>query len=286
MAYIITVLTKIYKEGLEPLGFVKIKGRHPYFVRVVEGEIIQVISFRKVPGHVTICEGNTGYYHPELDEIEVFGGIATVYRRLIDLTGTPINNHAWMKTHREMYISGHWGECDKEFLNQIKGYIYKADEEGSMYEAGRLSLEMTKKIFIPIFDKVTNLNECIEYLEDYTTCMYLGDDRKYGWNDVDFGYNENNEGLLYIKTRHQEDFVEKTLKRCENQYKGFRKSGFNYTEEEYEEKYKRAKANCIKKAEIRDRILNTPEIYENAMKELERRKKANIETLRSYGLDV
>ena len=59
MASIITVLKKVYKEGLEPLGFVQLKGRQPYFVRIIGGEIIQVISFRKEPGH----ERKKGWYN-------------------------------------------------------------------------------------------------------------------------------------------------------------------------------------------------------------------------------
>ena len=48
---------QIFGEALEPLGFQKIKSKHPYFVRVVEGgEIIHIIACKNEmagPGHKT-----------------------------------------------------------------------------------------------------------------------------------------------------------------------------------------------------------------------------------------
>lgn len=37
---------KFYREKLEPLGFKKVKGRQPYFVRVVNDEILHIFTFR------------------------------------------------------------------------------------------------------------------------------------------------------------------------------------------------------------------------------------------------
>ncbi len=42
---------KVFGEALEPLGFKKIECAHPYFLRIVEGEIIHVITYRKMNGH-------------------------------------------------------------------------------------------------------------------------------------------------------------------------------------------------------------------------------------------
>ena len=286
MASIITVLKKVYKEGLEPLGFVQLKGRQPYFVRIIGGEIIQVISFRKEPGHAVIRKGDIEYDHPELDWFSVFGGIATVYRKKIDLSRKPISNHNWMKTHSNMYVSGHRGNLDMDFLDSLEPYIYKADDEESMYEAGRVSLEMTKKVFMPIFDKVNNLEECVKYMEQYSADIYLSDDKDYGWNDVQFGFNEENEGLLYIKTNNRDDFKEQAKRACEERYELCTSDITGLTLDDYEPYCKETEEWRIKKVRIRDRILDTPEIYKNAMAELERRKNANIETLRSYGLDI
>lgn len=42
---------QVYGEALKPLGFQKVKGKQPYFVRVVNGEIIHIITCAKqTPG--------------------------------------------------------------------------------------------------------------------------------------------------------------------------------------------------------------------------------------------
>ena len=286
MKSIITVLKKVYKEGLEPLGFVQLKGRQPYFVRIIGGEIIQVISFRKEPGHATIREGDGGYYHPELDWFSVFGGIATIYRKKIDLSVKPIDNHDWMLTHSGMYAQGHRRNCDEDFLNSLDSYIYRADNEKSMYKAARISLEMTKKVFMPIFDKVNNLEECVKYMEQYTSCMHLSDSKSDGWDDIRFGTSSRTEALLYIKTNNRDDFREQAKRACEERYELCISDITGLTLDDYEPYCKETEEWRIKKVRIRDRILDTPEVYKNAMAELERRKNANIETLRSYGLDI
>lgn len=46
MATLNTVFKKVFGEGLKEYGFVKVKGRQPYLVRVIGGEIIHVITCR------------------------------------------------------------------------------------------------------------------------------------------------------------------------------------------------------------------------------------------------
>ena len=38
-----SAFAKYYKEKLEPFGFQKVKGRQPYFVRVVNDEILNIL---------------------------------------------------------------------------------------------------------------------------------------------------------------------------------------------------------------------------------------------------
>lgn len=287
MTSIITVLNKVYKEGLEPFGFQKIKSKYPCFVRVVAGEIIQVISYRKSPGCVSIRNGNCWYDHPELGKFEVFCGIATIYRREIDLSVKPINNHNWLHTEQYLYIEKYRGNWDREFCDSLDSYTYQLDSNDSMYETATHSLNMIKKVIIPIFDEVTDLESCVKYMEKYATvCMNLSDDERYGWDDVHFGYNDMNESLLYIKTHNQDDFKEQAKRACESQYQLCISDITGLTLDDYEPYCIETEKWRIKKVQIRDRILNTPEIYKNAVAEMERRKNKNIETLRSYGLNL
>ena len=38
---------KVFAQELEPLGYVMLKGKYPYFVKVVTPEIINVITIKK-----------------------------------------------------------------------------------------------------------------------------------------------------------------------------------------------------------------------------------------------
>ena len=39
-----TEFVKYYKEKLEPFGYQKVKGRQPYFIRIVNNEILHIIT--------------------------------------------------------------------------------------------------------------------------------------------------------------------------------------------------------------------------------------------------
>ncbi len=286
MASLETILKKIYKEGLEPYGFVKLKGRYPYFVRVIGDEIIQVITFEKVKGYATV----DGIDRPDFREFTVSGGIATVYRNKIDLAVSPISNGEWMNTHSMMYVRNKKykvDDMDKGLLDDMYTYIYEIDNEESMYEAGNRSLEITQNIMIPIFDEVRDIKNCISFFEKYQgCCMNLCDEKKYGWTDDRFGFTYHNEALLYIKTKCTDDYIEMYEEGKRREYDLIMSGKTGLTMEHYKKYCVELEEKRLKQIEIRDRILNTPEIYKNAMLELGRRKKVNQETLRSYGLNI
>lgn len=80
-----TEFVKYYKEKLEPLGFVKVKGAQPYFVRVVKDEILHIITYMEVP--------STQYGYKSF---HLMCGVATVYRKEINFTVSPKNNSDWL----------------------------------------------------------------------------------------------------------------------------------------------------------------------------------------------
>ncbi len=287
MSSIITVLKKVYREGLESKGFVQLKGRHPYFVRVVGGEIVHVITFRKEPGPVGLKKENFEYAHPELGEFCIYGGIATVYRKKIDLSLSLKYNLNWMLSHGEMYVKGNKPKIDENFKDAVSQYVYKNDDEQSMYEEAKRSLEMTYKILFPIFDSVTNCEDCIRYFEHYGgASMSLSDKREYGWDDERFGTNPDSEALLYILTKSSDNFELQTKRACKNWYEICNRKTNRLTMEDYKKFCDEAEMRRREKVRIRDRILFTEEVYNNALIELERRKNANIDSLRSYGAKI
>jgi len=87
-----TAFKHLYAKELAPYGFQKIKGRRPYFVRMVGDEIAHVISYR-----------NSWSMRPYKNFI-VLWGIATVYRRRINFEkkfrGIRLVGHVMYAVHR------------------------------------------------------------------------------------------------------------------------------------------------------------------------------------------
>lgn len=68
MTGVATVFKRVYGEALAPYGFFKIKGRQPYFGRLIGDEIIHIITFKN--------EYSFNQYYKAFD---ILGGITTVY---------------------------------------------------------------------------------------------------------------------------------------------------------------------------------------------------------------
>jgi hypothetical protein len=241
---------QVFGEALEPLGFVKIKSKYPYFVRVVEGgEIIHVITFR-----------NERAGAPNYKAFDILGGVATVYRQKIDLTINPMDNLGWLSNVSNFYSKPNTN-FDREFWRIIRKFPYRADDDELLIDTLKYSLELTEKFMLPIFDKATNLNDCIEYFRKFGPSMNL-------YNDGNFGNSNPNhycyEGLLYIKTNNQE----------------LKKKWGKILEEKTIDEAK------IKQVSSLYEFFNDPELHAQTLDELERRKKVNTEILRSYGLEI
>jgi hypothetical protein len=268
MATLNAAFLQIYGEGLAPHGFVKIKGKQPYFVRVVEGgEIIHIITYVIEPSAAASKE----YY--------IAGGVATVYRPLIDLTVNPNHNSNWFRDNLSIYEKLNPFDYDAEFCRRIYRFHYRKDEETMLNEV-KFSLKVTKEIMLPILDKMTDFEKCIEYDEIIGIDTAIFDDENFG---TDYYSNHYNEGLLLIKTNNQDDFIERKQKELDmieyNKKMGRgpipSKRVFELIEE-----------GRIEQITKRDNIYNNPELYKKALSELEKRKVANTATLRSYGLEL
>ena len=141
-----TVFKQVYSEGLKDSGFVKIKGRQLYFVRTVGGEILHVITYASCPSSI---QGKK--------EFMIMGGVATVYRNCINLDKTPNSNTGWILTLGDFYSKKFLMIEPYEKLNKWYSFSYEAENEESMLESVKYSLEVIKDIMIPILDEVEDL---------------------------------------------------------------------------------------------------------------------------------
>lgn len=269
MATINTIFKQVFGEALKSRGFVKVKGRQPYLVRVVGNEILHVVAFKN-----EWC-GEPGY-----KEFSIRGGVATVYRKAIDFSCGVRDNTNWLCPLRDYYTKSNPVDFD-DYWKELTRFQYQTDNEESLYRKMEHAWKETERIMLPALDRVCDLDACIEFLRVYnSTSLNVPEyDEDYG-----FGYMDENEGLLYIQTDNHDDLVEKfneilsiTAKAIQNGQPGYRP---------YEIEKKFIEEWRIHTVTDRDKIYNTPALYEKALAELDRRKKANTETLRSYGLDL
>lgn len=242
---------QVFGEALEPLGFVKIKSKHPYYVRVVNGEILHIITYRTEQAQ-----------YPEDKAFNVLGGIATVYRRKIDLNVGIQRNYNWLRNSiSTFYVLSNKENYDKNYLSKISNFYYFSTIEASLINAMNESKILTEKHILPVFNEINTLEKCIDFFHKYKLPFSTCDYRK----NIDFNNcDQDDEGYLYI----QADFEKK-----KNRLK-------EILSDPNIDDVKRKRTEEIYSFFIETDVRNA------ALAELDKRKQANVELLKSYGLNM
>ena len=146
---------QIMGEVLKPYGFKVIKGKQPYIVRVINNEILHIITF--YPGDPT---------YPYDKAITIVCGVATIYRKRISLDRTPKQNKIWLNYIREFYKSKtHESNCEIT-RNYIYSYYYSNDNE-SMISTLKKGADNVIKYVLPVFDEVKDIDSALEYMNEF-----------------------------------------------------------------------------------------------------------------------
>ncbi len=288
-----TAFKKVYGELLEPYGYKKVKGGKPYLVRVINDEIIHVITC--IPVHLfggskTRC-AITGmqdgkpytFFINSSKEYVVCGGVATVYRKRMDFNCTPLC-HNWFTHNLDICLK----TTDiKRSIDLVREFTssYPPDDEEKLMESMWASVKQTKEYLLPVLDRVTDLRSCIDYYLKFRavdiTCYF----------EDDFGVGtmggKDSDWMSYVKVFTFDEFRE------------LQQSIYNGYMEKYREKIKNNALTETDKRNIEwdnnrlnedltgfERWTKDPVLYKKLLDEMETRKAANTEKLRSYGLDI
>lgn len=264
-----TAFIKVFGEGLEPLGFKRLKNlknKYPYFVRVVNGEILHVVSYRQT------TSPKIGY-----KEFEVYCGVMTLYRREICFPSEPqgilINT---FDLHRKAVK---YGMIDPSVKQPQINYLCNANDIEEMLRKLGLVFNDTMGILLNYIDKITDLDACVEHFKTFdSTTLYPFDEF------ITLSYTSWSEALLLVKTRDMDD----SLKRIKMEAKdfSFRFLGTKPKQEDIDKFLKKKNDERLWQYEYRLQMINDPELNKRVLDELERCKAANTELLRSYGLDL
>ena len=243
-----TAFKHVYAEKLAPYGFQKIKGRRPYLVRMVGDEILQAVSY-----------ADAGTSVRPYKDFNVVWGIATVYRPKINLEGNP-RYEIWMKN----YVGDASGNPTFQYRDDstLKPGIHYSvgGNDVDMMEELERSVEAVIQDALPRLDQVKTLKDCREI---------LGSDAAYV-RDYDLGGEyDSDEGMLNYKLYTLEEFTARKKK----------------TVDSVEARDKERRTQIMNEQVAIFRKYTEDERYHRmVLEEMERRKAANQEILRGYGL--
>ena len=251
---------QVFGETLEPLGFIKIKSRHPYYVRLINGEILHVITFKK-----------DNY---EKDRFEIYGGVATIYKPLIDFDQNVDYNTTWMSPIRTYELNYKYS-CDNVDLY----YKFQINDNNSLLEAFSKALKQTQEYIIPVLDTVISLNDVIDYCWRCNgSLLYV-----YSAKDMYEYYRGDKELLLYFKLNDHSDMKEEYAK-----VKEFAKikhvKGLRIKTRTLDMDYEQLETSRKEKVANRDSIYNDSYILNKIMHEITQNQKTNQNKLKHYGL--
>ena len=153
---------QVMGEALKPYGFKVIKGKQPYIVRVINNEILHIISFySKDPDY------------PFDKAITIVCGMATVYRKRISLDLTPKQNRIWLKCYNNLGIPfmEKNGMAKKRLPSKS---CYNSNDPGSMIATLKTGAENLIKYVLPVFDEVKDIDSALDFAEDFgQPCNYI-----------------------------------------------------------------------------------------------------------------
>ena len=139
----------VFGEMLEPMGYKYFKkGKYPYFVKVINNEILHIISYRHISSSIV---GHKA--------MEIHGGAISLYRRKIDLTGEPT---CWLSTIHSYYN----GEYNKLAVDLIRYECNMSDNESITKDMKRAA-ELVKEFILSNIDNVVTLESYVKYAKRF-----------------------------------------------------------------------------------------------------------------------
>ena len=217
-------------------------------------------------------------------KMAAYNGDQYAKSKSIDFSCGVRDNSNWLWGLRDYYVKSNPAGYD-DYWKKLTAFHYQIDDEKCLYHKMEHALKETERILLPLLDRVSDLDVCIEFLRVYNSTSLnvqeYDENYRFGYDDDN---EDDNESLLYIQTDNHDDLVLKYNEMLDVTAKAIENGKPGYGPYEVEKKaYEEWRVETITR---RDSIYNTPALCKKVLAELERRKKVNMETLRSYGVDL
>ena len=257
---------QVFGEALEPLGFVKIKSKYPYYVRVLNGEVVQVVAVKE-----------------EFENtFDIVSGIATVYRNEIDLSKSVRWNTNWFMTLANYYsicLKSSDTDYDKNYARKMIFLNFNFSTNEQKIKIFEYALEQFKKWVLPIFNKVTSVKVAYYYYSNYLLRSPIG----LQWLQYE-NISPDDESLDLFIFDDPYEVREQIFKHILETIDYEQKHNLENHPQEYFTAGRRNSETFEKEQrEIMNKIFSSEDNYQKVLNELDRRKNDNIERLRSYG---
>lgn len=279
---------KVFGEGLEPLGFKKIKYPYPYFLRLVNDEVIHVITFSKWSGHPCI----DGLYAPDYGQFDILCMIKTIYSFDLDFPKSHFERYSGaFLSKREIYGKEHIADFDEECWKAVCSYFpFKTGENKQILGSFKNAFDITKRHLIPALDSASDLKSFLDFEYKFGQTPFIH------YEQGRYDCLNQGEGLLHIKTDTCDSYLERVERIKLNELDAYEKKIKNMFANDLEkqshylsiedEKRKKFVSDCGERTAFAKKIFNDKEWCTKALEELERRKGVNMEILRNYGLEL
>ncbi len=303
-----SAFVKYFGELLTPHGFVKKSiNKLPMFIRVINNEILQIVTYRQISSR------KVGY-----STFEIYSNIMTLYRDIPDLTTKPERYLHKMRFSKNGVMT--LGEelvkraieynvllmQDKEIVwNDIPKDRYEWYLEDGLWRVGFhyapdfhtgmvIARDIAEKILLPAFASTKTLEQCIDYFYSHDEEMrfYDYDEETRAFSDAE-SFNilpsyHTSEALTLIVADYRKDATQYTEKQLEQLVKDINgesgvKRGLEGAKniEDYKARFRK---RAQMETELRNLILDTPELKEKALTAAKEIQKKNMDMLRSYGV--
>ena len=296
---------KTFGDALEPLGFVNLKKtKLPFFVRVINGNILNVITYRITgtikSGYKTLelLFGISSLYNPHMDFIdnEFYSSVMSINSIFSCDYYNELNIVPKRSTITDVlnFESGLWniaqhgffdsGNDMIEFKKRISRFLCSSDDTNQLMSVMKNALNVFQDIILPIMEHIQSNSEFINYCFSLNKNMAL-------CNDIDSFKNENayyySEGLMLIKEKYSDDtqkYAERNVeKKVELIKDGRMGMGDAKSIDEYKERYYN---KWLENKEIRNEIINSPELCSLFCQEADKIKENNLSVLEKYGYKI
>ena len=248
------------------MGFVKIKSKYPYYVRVLNGEVVQVVAVKE-----------------EFENtFDIVSGIATVYRNEIDLSKSVRWNTNWFMTLANYYsicLKSSDTDYDKNYARKMIFLNFNFSTNEQKIKIFEYALEQFKKWVLPIFNKVTSVKVAYYYYSNYLLRSPIG----LQWLQYE-NISPDDESLDLFIFDDPYEVREQIFKHILETIDYEQKHNLENHPQEYFTAGRRNSETFEKEQrEIMNKIFSSEDNYQKVLNELDRRKNDNIERLRSYG---